>query len=160
MGIVFGRVSGGGGGGDCRVLWLRGKGPGLPIRADVPRRKTGLEGGGVWLVGADRSTAVPLQIQPVALHHRRKDDSLYLSLASSPHGPPTSSAPSIIHSLSSSLTGTVFFLSSPSLSISPTHTHKHTLYISFQDTLPLTQSPLKETHFSFACSSKSLFTLS
>lgn len=35
-----------------------------------------------WAGRADRSTAVPLQIQAVALHHRRKDDSLYLSLAS------------------------------------------------------------------------------
>lgn len=74
-----------------------------------------------WAGRADRSTAVPLEIQPVALHRRRKDDALYLS--------PASSFPlfSLYHSflLLFSHRRSLFF------SISPSHTHRHTYYISF-----------------------------
>ena len=80
--------------------------------------------------GADRSTAVPLQIQAVALHHKREDDSLYL-----PSLPLSLSTPSIIHSFSSCLAGTVSFSQFLQREHTHTHTHTqkqtHTCYISF-----------------------------
>lgn len=123
-----------------------GKGPGLPIRADVPWRMTGLGG----------QTGAPLSLC-------RYRQLLYITGEKtthfiSPSLPLSLSTPSIIHSLSSSLTGTVAF----SQFLQHIHTHKqtHMLYISLRHPSPHPVRPLKETHFSFAGSSKSLFTLS
>lgn len=93
-----------------------------------------------WAGRADGSTAVPLQIQPVALHHRREDDSLYLSLAFLP-------SPSIIHSFSSPLAGTLAF--SQFLRHAHSHAHAHThmrIYLS-KTPLPTANPPPQRNSF-------------
>lgn len=104
-----------------------------------------------WAGRADRSTAVSLQIQAVALHHKREDDSLYLSLASS--FPP----PSVIHSFSSSLTATVSF--SQFLQHTYTQADTHAIYLS-KTPFPTPNPSPQRNSFQLCGSSKSLFTLS
>lgn len=129
-----------------------GKGPGLPIRADVPWRMTGLGG----------QTGAPLSLcryrQLLYITEAKTAHFISLSLASTL----SLFAPPIIHSFSSSLTGAVSFSQFLQHAHTRMHTHKHThmLYIFLRHPSPHPIRPLKETHFSFAGSSKSLFTLS
>ena len=96
-----------------------------------------------WAGRADRSTAVPLQIQAVALHHRQEDDSLYLSLASSfPSLLPLSFIP-----LAPLSQGTVAF--SQFLPGTDTHTRAdtHAIYLSKTPLLPAPNPPPQRNSF-------------
>lgn len=104
-----------------------------------------------WTRRAGGAVAAALQIQPVALHHRSEKTTHFIS-RSFPLPLPLSFIS--LGRLSEALS--LFFSISNAHTRTRQHTHTHAVYL-FKTAHPT--HPLKETHFSFAVSSKSLFTL-
>lgn len=131
-----------------------GKGPGLPIRADVPERMTGLGG----QTGAPLALCRYRQLLYITGEKTTHFISLPLSRSLLPSLLPLSFIPLALlyrHSLFFSI-----FSSTQTGVHTRTHTYartrRHTSSIFLRHPHPI--HPLKETHFSFADSSKSLFT--
>lgn len=134
-----------------------GKGPWFPIRADVPRRITGLRRRRGGQTGAPLSLCRYRQLLYIT---EKKTTHFICTRCLFPSLLPPSFIPLALLSQAPSLF--LNFSSAHAHTRSDTHLHNqtHMLYIFLRHPSPHPVRPLKETHFSFVGSSKSLFTLS